>query len=106
MVSRGLSCVELCKSSRLPFVYLGFYVDGDARRLIFWDPLISCIKARLFGWKSRYLSLVGRLVFLKCVISTFLIYFLSLLKAPSCIISSIKSILNVFFFFWDFRKIS
>jgi len=29
-----------CKISRLPFIYLGFPIGGDVRRLIFWSQLL------------------------------------------------------------------
>jgi len=70
--------------------------------------LINRIKSRLLGWKSKNLSLGGRLVLLKSVLSSLPFYFISFFKAPAGIISSIESIFNCFF--WggceEFRKIS
>jgi len=54
-----------CKLGRVPFLYLGLPIGGDPRKLKFWQPLIDHIKSRLSGWKSRNLSLGGRLVLLK-----------------------------------------
>ena len=87
-----------CKVGSLPFVYLGLPIGGDARQLSFWDPLITRLKSRLFGWKSKHLSFGGRLVLLKSVLSSMHVYALSFFKAPSGIISFIESILN--YFFW------
>jgi len=87
-----------CKVGSIPFVYLGMPIGGNARRLSFWDPLINRIKARLSGWKSKYLSLGGRLVLLKSVLSSLPVYALSFFKAPASIVSSIESFLNCFFF--------
>jgi len=87
-----------CKVGSIPFVYLGLPIGGNARRLSFWDLLITRIKSRLFGWKSKYLSLGGRLVLLKYVLSSLPVYALIFFKAPSGIVSSIESILNCFFF--------
>jgi len=86
-----------CKVGKLPFVYLGLPIGGDARRLSVWEPLILRIKLRLSGWKSRHLSFGGRLVLLKSILSSMPVYALSFFKAPSGIISSIESILNCFF---------
>jgi len=86
-----------CKVGNLPFVYLGLPIGGDARRLYFWDPLITRLKSRLSGWKSKHLSFGGRLILSKYVLSSMPVYALSLFKAPSGIISSIESILNKFF---------
>lgn len=38
-----------CKVGKVPFVYLGLSVGGDARRLCFWDPVVSRITTRLSG---------------------------------------------------------
>ena len=97
-----------CKHGRLPFFYLGLPIGGDPRKLQFWYPLIERIRRRLSSWKCKKLSLGGRLVLLKSVLSSIPVYFLSFFKAPSGIISTLDSIfIN---FFWgggeDFRKIS
>ena len=88
-----------CKVGAIPFMYLGLPIDGNASRMDFWEPLINRINSRLLGWISRYLSLGGRLVLLKFVMSSLPVYALSFFKASSGIISSIESILNNFFFF-------
>jgi len=86
-----------CRVGSLPFVYLGLPIGGNARHLMFWEPIIDRIKARLLGWKSKHLSLGGRLVLLKSVLSSLPVYALSFFKAPTGIISSIESIFNCFF---------
>jgi len=48
-----------CKHVRLPFVYLGLPIGGDARKICLWYPPVDRIKSRLSGWKSRSLSLGG-----------------------------------------------
>jgi len=97
-----------CKVGKVPFMYLGLPIGGNPRRLSFLDPIVNRIKARLFGWNSRFLSFGGRLVLLKSVLTSLSVYALSFFKAPSGIISSIKSLFNNFF--WggseDHRKIS
>jgi hypothetical protein len=32
-----------CKIGSIIFVYLGLPIEGDARRVNFWEPLIDCI---------------------------------------------------------------
>jgi hypothetical protein len=83
-----------CKVGYIPFMYHGVPIGGDARRLNFWEPLIKRVNSRLFGLSSRYLSLGGRLVLLKSVLSSLHVYALSFFKAPSGIVSSIESIFN------------
>jgi len=75
-----------CKIGRLPFLYLGLPIGDDPRRLVFWEPVLDRIKARLFEWKSRNLSFGGHLILLKSVLSSLPVYALSFFKAPSGII--------------------
>jgi len=109
----SLSCLRLLqfclvKLDEFLFMYLGFSIGGDARCLNFWEPVIDRLKSRLFDWKSINLLFGGRLILLKSVLSSLLVYTLSFFRAPSVIISSIESIL--IHFFWgrgdNHRKIS
>jgi len=86
-----------CKISSLPIMYLVLPV-GDCRRLKFWDSDVNHIKSCMSSWKSKYLSFGGRLVLLKFIPTSLLVYTLSFFKAPSGIISSIKSLFIRFFF--------
>ncbi|XP_024626681.1 uncharacterized protein [Medicago truncatula] len=72
-----------CKHGRLPFLYLGLPIGGDPRKIQFWYPLVERIRSRLSGWKYKNLSLGGRLVLLKSVLSSIPVYYLSFFKAPS-----------------------
>ncbi|CAJ2631793.1 unnamed protein product [Trifolium pratense] len=86
-----------CKVGKIPFLYLGLPIGGDPRRLCFWEPVLDRLKNRLSGWSSRFLSIGGRLVLLKSVLTSLPVYALSFFKAPSGTISSIESILIKFF---------
>jgi hypothetical protein len=86
-----------CRVTSLPILYLGLPVGGDFRRLNFWEPVISHIKARLSSWKSKFLSFGGRLVLLKSILTSLHVYVLSFFRAPSGIISSIESLFIRFF---------
>ncbi|GAU27954.1 hypothetical protein TSUD_146720 [Trifolium subterraneum] len=72
-----------CKVGQVPFIYLGLPIGGDPRRLGFWEPVLTHIQNRLSGWKSRFLSFGGRLVLLKSMLTSLLVYALSFFKAPS-----------------------
>ncbi|KEH26485.1 hypothetical protein MTR_6g461940 [Medicago truncatula] len=72
-----------CKVGKIPFLYLGLPIRGNPRRLLFWEPIVNCIKSRLSGWHSRYLSFGGRLILLKSVLTALPVYALSFFKAPS-----------------------
>jgi len=63
---------------KVPFLYLGLPIRGDSRRLVFWESVLSRIKNRLSGWKSKFLSFGGRLVLLKSNLSSLSTLFPSL----------------------------
>ncbi|MCH86380.1 cysteine-rich receptor-like protein kinase, partial [Trifolium medium] len=72
-----------CIVGKVPFMYLGLPIGGDPRRLSFWDPVLTRIRSRLSGWKSRFLSFGGRLILLKFVLTSLPVYAISFFKAPS-----------------------
>jgi hypothetical protein len=86
-----------CKVGDVPFLYLGIHIVDDLRRLCFWEPMVTRIQKRLSRWKSRFLSFGGRLILLKFVLTSLLVYALSFFIASSGTISSIDSLLNKFF---------
>ena len=89
-----------CRVGAFPFVYLGLPIGRDPRKLDFWKPILTCIISILSNWKRKFLSFGGRLILLKFVMSSVPVYFISFFKAPTCVISSIESLFN-FFFFWE-----
>jgi len=86
-----------CRRGSIHVVYLGLPIGGDSTKLTFWKPVVDRIVTRLLSWNHKFLSFGDRLVLLKFVLSSLLVYFLSFFKAPAGIISSIESIFNFFF---------
>jgi hypothetical protein len=84
-----------CVVGKVPFLYLGLPIGGKPQHLSFWEPVLTRIRTRLSGWKSRFLSFGGRLILLKSVLTSLPVYALSFFKAPSGIIPSIESLLNM-----------
>ena len=87
-----------CRVGTLPFVYLGLPIGGDSRKRDFWRLVLNSITSRLSNWKRKILLFGARLILLKSVLSSLLVYFLSFFTAPTGIISSIESLFK--FFFW------
>jgi hypothetical protein len=85
-----------CKVGSLPFNYLGLPIGADPRKARTWEPVINSLRKRLLSWKNQALSMGGRLVLLKSVLTALPIYFLSFFKAPSGIISLIESLFKSF----------
>ena len=93
------STVLNCKTSCVPFFYLGLPIGGESRKLTFWSPLFEWVNSRLSGWKSRNLFFGGYLILLKYVMSSLLVYFIFFFKAPTNIIYSLEYIFNWFYYY-------
>ncbi|PNX92269.1 cysteine-rich receptor-like protein kinase [Trifolium pratense] len=72
-----------CKVGSFPFKYLGLPIGANPRRIATWQPVIDAVRFRLSGWKHSQLSIGGRVVILKSVLSAIPVYYLSFFKAPS-----------------------
>ncbi|CAJ2655849.1 unnamed protein product [Trifolium pratense] len=65
-----------CKIGSTPFKYLGLPIGANPRRLSTWQPVIDSVRSRLSSWKHKQLSIGGRVVILKSVLSAIPVYFL------------------------------
>ncbi|KAK9075730.1 hypothetical protein SSX86_004059 [Deinandra increscens subsp. villosa] len=97
-----------CKIDKFPFTYLGVPIGANMKLKRNWKPVIEKLTARLNNWKSHVLSQGGKATLLKSVLGSLPLYYLSLFRAPCCVIKEMESIrLN---FFWggsqNARKIS
>ncbi|KAK2635356.1 hypothetical protein Ddye_030148 [Dipteronia dyeriana] len=71
-----------CKQASRPISYLGFLLGSRPWSKNFWNLLVSKIEKRLAHWKRKFLLKSGGLVLINSVISSILIYFLSVFKLP------------------------
>lgn len=85
-----------CKLGKLPFVYLGLPVGADPRRLATWQPVVDKVRRRLTSWNSKFISLGGRVVLLKSILTALPTYFLSIFKAPKGVIHTVESLFKQF----------
>lgn len=79
-----------CKVESMPFKYLSVPVGSNPRRLATWKPVLENIDKRLSAWKSRFLSLGGRVILINSVLSSIPVYFFSIYKAPKMVKDLIK----------------
>jgi hypothetical protein len=63
-----------CKSSSIPFMYLGLPVGANPRRVSTWEPLLESIRKRLGVWGNKFVSFGGRIVLLNSVLNVILIF--------------------------------
>lgn len=89
----------------MPFCYLGFPVGANYKRLNVREPVVERVRAKLVSWSSSTFSLGGHVVMLKSVLTSLPIYFLSIFKAPSGIISSLTSLFRQFLWVGIVKKI-
>ena len=96
-----------CDTMVSPFVYLGLPVGGTHKRDAFWNEVIEKVQVRLSRWKGRCLSMAGRICLIKFVLSSILLFFMSLFKLPSRVPDKLVKIQMNFLWGWgsEGRKI-
>lgn len=77
--------------------FLGMPLFTGINKVSYWESLLNNCRKRLGGWKGKWLTSVGRLMMLKMVLSTILIYFMACLKLPASIEDSIVQLMRRFF---------
>ncbi|GKA77246.1 RNA-directed DNA polymerase, eukaryota [Tanacetum coccineum] len=97
-----------CNTFSTPFNYLGVKVGTFTSRSSFWDEVLSKISSRLSRWKTKTLSIGGRLTLIKSVLSSLPLYYMSIYKVPMGVLHKMESIRRRFFNGVDIkeRKIS
>jgi hypothetical protein len=91
-----------CKTSSIPFIYLGLPVGANPRRVATWEPLIETLRKRLGAWGNKFISLGGRIVLLNAVLNAIPVFYLSYLKVPSLVWKKIRQIQRDFL--WGGRR--
>ncbi|GJY55700.1 RNA-directed DNA polymerase, eukaryota, partial [Tanacetum coccineum] len=72
-----------CLVLKCPFYYLGTRVGGSMTRVQAWQEIVEKVKSRLSKWKSKTLSIGGRLTLLKSVLGYVPVFHMSIFKVPS-----------------------
>ncbi|GJZ71170.1 retrotransposon protein, putative, ty1-copia subclass, partial [Tanacetum coccineum] len=96
IVDQGASLIG-CDVLHTPFKYLGVTVGDCMSRCSAWVSTVQKIKARLSKWKSKTLSVGGRLTLLKSVLGAVPLYTMSLYKVPKGVLLEMESIRSNFF---------
>lgn len=102
-VLRGISHFFACSVGSLPFKFLGIPVGENPRRASTLQPFIDNIKARLTNWRSRQLSIGGRLTLINTVLSSLPLYFFSFYKAPKKVLEMLERLQRRFL--WEEMRI-
>nr|GEZ69772.1 RNA-directed DNA polymerase, eukaryota [Tanacetum cinerariifolium] len=86
-----------CLVFKISFAYLGSIVGGTMSRMHLWNETVDKVKKRLSKFKMNTLSIEGHLTLIKSVLSSTLLYHLSLFKAPMGVLNYIESLRSHFF---------
>ena len=97
-----------CNVMITPSVYLGLLVGGCHKRRACWNMVLEKVQSKLSRWKDRCLSMAGRICLIKFVLSSILLFFMSLFKLPSVVADKLVRIQRNFLWGWgsDERKIT
>nr|GEW15411.1 RNA-directed DNA polymerase, eukaryota [Tanacetum cinerariifolium] len=71
-----------CTIMENQFRYLGVTVGGNMSRCKAWSDIVSKLRSLLSKWKTKTLSIGGRLTLLKSVLGASPLYCMSIFKAP------------------------
>nr|XP_043609708.1 uncharacterized protein LOC122581544 [Erigeron canadensis] len=85
-----------CREGSFPFDHLGIRIGGNMNRIASWDFLFDIFEARLAVWKSRCISMAGRVILIKAVMESLPTYYFSLFKVPEKVINGLESIIRRF----------
>lgn len=86
-----------CLHDSTYFLYLGLPVGKSMRFVDAWKDITDCFLNRLSSWKSKLLSIGGRLILVKSVLGVLPLYYLSLFRTPLKVINTLESIRMRFF---------
>ena len=86
VLAEDLAHVFGCRVGQFPFKYLGLPLSYQKLKVRDWEFLIRKVEDKLQSWKSRILSLGGRLTLLNSAISSVPLYALSTYSIPPSVL--------------------
>ena len=89
------------QQDHFPLRYLGLPVTISRLRIVHLQFVLDRIRARLAGWKGRLLSIAGRRVLVRSVLSALPTFALTVLKVPKKILAEVDKIRRRFLWAQD-----
>lgn len=78
----GASVFMGCCIGKVPFKFLGIPVGANPRLASTWEPVLEKMKQKLSSWRSKQLSIGGRVALINSVLASLPLYFFSFFKVP------------------------
>ncbi|XP_060182221.1 uncharacterized protein LOC132611876 [Lycium barbarum] len=85
-----------------PFIYLGCPLFHARKKKIFYKDVMKKVRDKLQAWKGKLLSFGGKAVLIKSVLQSILVYPLSAMVPPKCVIKELHKLFNRFF--WQTKE--
>lgn len=76
--------------------YLGLPLGANPRKIQTWAPVIEKVEKALKPWKSRHISMDGKLTLVSSNMSNLPIYYMSLFRMPTVVANKIEKIQRKF----------
>lgn len=86
-----------CIHTKCPITYLGFPLGKNMNRCSTWKPVLEKIHYKLSSWKARLLSRADRLTFIKSVLNSLPVHYMSIFKIPKIVAQKIVYLKRRFF---------
>ena len=91
-----------CKAGSIATSDLGLPLCLGSASKALWQPVLERLEKKLSLWKPKYLSLGGRIMFIKAALANLPIYFMSLSRCPMEVINQIEKLQHNFL--WNGRE--
>ncbi|GMJ03511.1 hypothetical protein HRI_004020300 [Hibiscus trionum] len=88
-----------CKRKELSCKYLGVPLGINKNSVVMWNPVIEKFESKFAGWKSKLLSLGGRIVLIKVVLTNLPVFYMFLFHMPTAVSSKLNKMVAKFL--WD-----
>ena len=79
------------------FKYLGYFIKPSGYLVKDWLWLIKKFENRITHWSYKLLSLGGRLVLIKAVLTSIPVFWMALVPIPKAILGKLKSLIFISF---------
>ena len=93
-----------CGVANMPFMYLGVPLGSNMSRIDSWRDVLVKFKTKLTNWRVATMSVGGRLLLIKLVLSNLPTYYLSIYKMPVAVEKKLEAMQNNFFIGGDVEE--